>query len=124
MERNTNNGNAEIKWNMLGTTDTSHTCELCGKTNLKKVVVIEHVETFEVKRVGCDCAGNLLFGKKTRGNTKRIQKRADIVALARKWLAAGHAPEVVVKGVGGRGWPCGLRNGKILIGNFATINVK
>jgi hypothetical protein len=43
---------------VLGTTDETSICECCGKTNLKKVVVLE-IEG-EIVRYGCDCAGKAL----------------------------------------------------------------
>lgn len=43
---------------VLGTTDETSTCECCGKTNLKKVVVLE-IEG-EIVRYGCDCASKAL----------------------------------------------------------------
>lgn len=43
---------------VLGTTDETSICECCGKTNLKKVVVLE-IEG-EIVRYGCDCASKAL----------------------------------------------------------------
>ena len=124
MGSNTNKGNDMTgSWKILGINDDTHTCELCGKTNLKKVVVLENSETFEEKRVGCDCAGYLICGRKNRKNTAIATARASIISLARKWLAAGRSPACVVQGVGRQGYPCDCKNGVIRIGDFAEIKI-
>lgn len=47
-------------YKVLGTTDETHICEHCGKSNLKKVVVLEHTETGNVVRYGVTCAQRAL----------------------------------------------------------------
>jgi len=35
-------------WKVLGVNNDQTTCDLCGKSNLRKVVVLENVETGEM----------------------------------------------------------------------------
>lgn len=108
----------------MGITDEVDSCSICGKTNLKSVVVLEHIETLETIHAGCICAGNLLHGTKSRRNGKAVKARANIVRLARKWLTNGFTGSEVVKGIGRRGYAADLKSGVIRIGDFATINVE
>lgn len=41
---------------VLGTSDEHETCELCGRTELKRTVALECVDTGEVVYYGTDCA--------------------------------------------------------------------
>lgn len=41
---------------VLGTSDEHDTCELCGRTELKRTIALEHVDTGEVVYFGTDCA--------------------------------------------------------------------
>lgn len=43
-------------YRVLGTSDEHETCELCGRTDLKRTVALERVDTGEVVHFGTDCA--------------------------------------------------------------------
>lgn len=99
---------------VLGINDDVTTCECCGKTNLKKTVVLA-TETGEV-HYGVNCAARALLPK-VKGAAKSIETQATAMALANKWLAAGHTPEVVRQGIWNRfGYPCGIQDGHLIIG--------
>ena len=91
-------------WNILGTSDTTSTCELCGKKNLKKVVVIEDCANQVTMRVGCDCASYLTTGVRNRVAAKRIQTVADVVRLINKWMAKGFTAQQCQTGISSRGF--------------------
>lgn len=52
--------NPHKAYRYLGTNDDSDTCCLCNKTELKKVVWLEHVETGSVQCYGSCCAAKLM----------------------------------------------------------------
>lgn len=95
------------KFRLLGVNDDASTCTLCGRTNLKRVAWLAPLdadgnEDGEAMAYGTDCAGNLLLGSKTAGNTKVVRTRGEALSLARRWLVAGHSPEAVAKGIWNR----------------------
>lgn len=109
---------------ILGITDETTTCECCGKTNLKKTVVLETEDGGEL-RYGTDCAARALLGKKSSSNRKTIEERAKIVTLAHRWAQEGHTFDVIVNAIGRRGWgmSCSHKQRIIWIGDFAEIKV-
>jgi hypothetical protein len=60
----------------LGVDDSINTCDCCGKKNIKCTVALETVSTGEIVHFGRDCAGAVLFGRKTRQNGEAAQKQA------------------------------------------------
>ena len=44
------------QYEVIGTTDETTTCEFCGKTNLKKTVILRHTVSKDIDYVGSDCA--------------------------------------------------------------------
>ena len=72
---------------ILGTTNDITTCECCGKTNLKKTVVLD--VDGAVLHYGIDCAGRAILGAKSAKNSAIIDKRARAVDAARKDVANG-----------------------------------
>lgn len=63
-------------YDVLGVDDGCHTCEACGKTNLKKCIVLGLLDADEnvvgEVRYGCDCAALAYKGKKTRKNADAL----------------------------------------------------
>jgi hypothetical protein len=105
---------------ILGINDEVTTCECCGKTNLKKTVVLG-TETGEL-RYGTSCAARALLGNDKQSSQKIITTQASAVSLAQKWLKAGHTAEVVAKGIWNRfGYLTEAKGGMVLIGKFATV---
>lgn len=101
---------------ILGINDDVTTCECCGKSNLKKTVVLELDGGGEV-HYGTDCASRAIHGNNKAGNKKSIDTLARAASLARKWLAAGHAAEIVATGIGKRfGYQTQAENGRLSIG--------
>jgi hypothetical protein len=106
---------------ILGINDEVTTCECCGKTNLKKTVVLSMNGEGEV-HYGVNCAASALRGSKKSGDRKAVETEAAAVSLARKWLNAGHTPEVVAKGIWNRfGFRTGVKDGEVLIDNFGRV---
>lgn len=105
---------------VLGITDEINVCECCGKTNLKRAVALE-TASGEVVHYGVDCADRAINGKGTRSGAAYIRKQGEAMALARKWLAAGHEAKVVAKGLWNRyGFPVEAR-GQAIRFNFGEV---
>lgn len=108
---------------ILGINDDVTTCECCGKVNLKKTVVLSMNGEGEV-HYGVNCAARALRGSEKSGDRKSVETEARAISLARKWLNAGHSPEVVAKGIWNRfGYLTEAKNGEVLIGNFGRVKV-
>lgn len=93
---------------IIGITDETTVCETCGKTNLKKVVVLENLDTGEIVRYGTDCAAKAMGTKKSI-----IDIEFDLIAMIMRWLSKGHSIEVVMSGLSNRGYGNQIRNGKL-----------
>ena len=76
-----------MTFKILGITDAVHTCDCCGKKNLKKAVELETPDG-ETVHYGTDCAGAALYGRKDRKNGQAAEFRAKIVAKCRSVLPA------------------------------------
>jgi len=74
---------------ILAITDETHTCECCGKTNLKRVVVIEKADG-QIVRYGTTCAANAMLVTKSTGNWL-----VELKAFADKWLSKYDAQTVI-----------------------------
>lgn len=66
----------------LGITDESDSCDCCGKTGLKRVVGLEHIDSGEVVRYGTSCAARALGTRYADRELKAAAKAAN-VTLAR-----------------------------------------
>ena len=84
-----------MTYKILGITDAVHTCDCCGKKNLKKAVELENPEG-ETVFFGTDCAGAALYGRKDRKNGQAAEFRAKVVAKSRSVLPA--VLEMIVAG--------------------------
>lgn len=67
-------------------------CECCGKSNLKRVVVIEK-DNGEIVRYGTDCAAKAMLVKKS--DTAAL---VDLQLYVKKW-ASKYSLEVVANGI-------------------------
>jgi len=70
-----------MQMKILGINDEQTTCDKCGKTNLKKTVIIE-IEG-EVVRYGCDCAANFIHGNKKHSSMKMVENLASAIEYAK-----------------------------------------
>lgn len=50
-----------MPFKMVGITDERDTCELCGKTNLKRCVVLQDTDAGGIVYYGTDCAARVLY---------------------------------------------------------------
>lgn len=82
---------------ILGINDEVTTCECCGRTNLKRTVILES-ETIGIVRYGTDCAAAAVYGKKSAKNRDQMDRVARGVAYAKKWIGIhGTTPAVLNK---------------------------
>lgn len=100
---------------ILGITDDHADCECCGKSGLKKTVALD--KDGVVVYYGTDCAAQAMLGKKSSGNRKIVESKAEAVALARRLVAKGWALKDAARRVWDRfGYLTEVR------GNLLTIN--
>ena len=93
---------------IIGVTDDSCVCEKCGKTNLKKVVVLENMETGEIVRYGTDCASRAMGVKKAT-----VDMEFDLIAKINRWIAKGATINQVVEGLRNQGYGAEYKNGQL-----------
>src|SRR5688572_10141384 len=93
---------------ILAITDETSTCECCGKTNLKKVVVLQK-EDGSVVRYGTDCAARAQ-GRKSNA----VKVEVETAELVQRMLAK-FAPEVAVKALHNRGFMGAKVEGQYLV---------
>lgn len=67
---------------ILGTTDEITTCDMCGREELSRTVVIDHLDadgnsTNERGYYGSDCASKVFLGKKTAAGIRKEARDAD-----------------------------------------------
>lgn len=93
-------------YRLKGINDDETTCCACGKAGLKKVIWLAELDEDgnegETRHYGCDCAGLLLRGEKTRTNTTIATEQAKIVDHARRLLARGYTVADVEGAIGRR----------------------
>lgn len=80
---------------VLGINDETSVCECCGKTNLKRVVVIE-LDNGAIVRYGTDCA-SMTF----RSQKANFSSLVDLRNYVQKWLGKTptYTAEIVAKGI-------------------------
>lgn len=66
----------------LGSNDEQTTCDCCGKSDLKKTVIIE-LDSGEIVRYGADCAAKLIFGNKKGHSRKVVEMQARCIEIAK-----------------------------------------
>lgn len=59
------------RYKVIGTNDDQTWCDICGKTELKRVVWFEDLETGEILAAGTTCAAKVQ-GKKTKDIEKEV----------------------------------------------------
>lgn len=84
----------------LGITDEYNACTKCGKTNLKKTVVLEINESIEYW--GTDCAAKVLYGKNTKANKDMVARRATAAQYARNCAINDRSLEYIRDGIWNR----------------------
>ena len=107
--------NFEKTFTIVAVSQDHDTCERCGKTNLKRVVVLESPDG-EFVRYGTTCAAYALLGSKLKSNALSPEVKA--VASAKKWLAKGYSPDIVAEGVWNHyGFPARVKDGAVYFAN-------
>lgn len=94
-------------YKILGITNDVTTCDCCGKTNLKKTVVLGGDEGTVF--YGTQCAALTLKGSKKQAG--QVEWIANEIRLANKWLAKGFTVEQVRKGLADRGTQAKTKDG-------------
>lgn len=68
---------------LRGTTDECTQCQLCGRDELKRTVVIEFTDTGEIVHAGSDCAAHALGW--TQATVRTRARSADKAAYDKAW---------------------------------------
>jgi len=112
---------SQNKWTVKGIEcSDGEKCECCGASCPKRRVVLSDGE--QEVRYGASCAAYKLLGSKKAGSVKTITTQASAAELARKWLNAGHSPEVVAKGIWNRfGFPTQAKEGGVNIASIGLV---
>jgi hypothetical protein len=70
------------KFKMIGISDEVLECEYCGKTDLKKTIVLEDTESGEICYYGSECASKALAKRGISIPKAKLEKQADRLASA------------------------------------------
>lgn len=95
---------------VLGCNDEVTACECCGRTGLKRTVILQ-TAAGDVVRYGVDCAARAAgkTGQAARNEAGLIQARGTLISRAAELLRAGYTPEQVRSWIGGRGYSVSQR---------------
>jgi hypothetical protein len=98
----------ESEWDPERVVDLDfHRCDVCGKAlSRRKVFLIKHMETGDVRQVGGKCASNLDLARKMRRQLKALRQLEAFVT------GAGDEDEI---GFGGRGFDPGFDQRQVLV---------
>lgn len=105
---------------ILGCNDDQTTCDKCGRSNLKKTVVLDS-DQFGIVRYGVDCAATSLLGNKKASSKGIIDRRGQVIEYAKKCLAFknenGYLPleKIASKICNSFGYSCEAKSGSIRI---------
>jgi hypothetical protein len=106
---------------LIAVTDDSHTCDCCGKTNLKRVAVLQLADG-SVVRYGRDCAARKLgkvIGKAIDTKVEEVNTLNTIKSLIAKWEGK-HSTEVIVNHIHVKfGYYLTLKEGQWMNGKVA-----
>lgn len=90
---------------VLGCNDEVTDCGCCGKSGLKKTVILDSDET-GIVRYGVDCAARAMgyTGNAVRKQAAVLDSRGKLISRAVAFLVAGYSPEKVKSWIGGQGY--------------------
>jgi hypothetical protein len=107
-----------MTYKFCGTTDEITTCDCCGKSNLKKTVVLQN-ENGDYLYYGVDCAARTI-NNKTNGKAVLVQAQA--VDYAKTLIAKYGLNQKVANAVWNKfGFGTEIKNDHLKIGNFAIV---
>lgn len=98
---------------VLGINDDVTTCECCGRSGLKRTVVLSS-ESTGIVHYGTDCAASAVYGSKTRQNRDKAENVARAVSYARKWMAT-RPVELIANAIDVRWCPAHVENGTLFV---------
>jgi hypothetical protein len=103
----------------VGITDERTTCDKCGKTHLKRVVVLKIDGEFVF--YGTDCAAKAMSkgAVSAKKMNSTLQYVHDELARASRWVKS-HGVEITIQGMSNRGFTFEVRNG-VLCGYFQSF---
>lgn len=105
---------------ILGITNDNTTCDLCGKTHLKKTVVLEI--NGAIVYYGSTCAAKTITGSKR--DSKTINHQAMAIQKANDWLNNGYDSKTVANGIWNKfGYTTQIKNGVLEIASFGKIKL-
>lgn len=105
---------------ILGTTSDVTICECCSKSNLKKTVCLSD-QFGGIVYYGSDCAGKAVYGKKSAGNAKLIQKQAEAVDYAKIMINKWGIQKASIAIWNKFGYTSQIKNDRLHIADFAII---
>ena len=97
-------------YTMMGTTDETTVCDCCGKSNLKKTVILKHNETGAICNFGTTCAS-----KATKIKSSSIGDYAKIVQIIQNWKNKGFSLADISQGMRRFGYGFDNRNNKLVV---------
>lgn len=105
----------------IGVSD-SETCECCGKTNLKRTIVLKS-DDGDIVQYGVNCAAKALRKTGVKATSQVVASRADAVAYAQRLIAKNiYTLEQVAVATWNRfGFLTDVRNNTLRIGDFAEV---
>lgn len=113
MNSTKNNNNVKV----LGVNSDSSVCECCGKSNLKKVVVLQLADG-SIVRYGRDCAAKKL-GRSINGQIDTVITIQNFIA---KWAGQFTAEQIAV-GIGNKfGFPTTVQGNVYNVGRVGIFN--
>jgi len=104
-------------YKIMGITDEVTACDCCGKTNLKRTVVLDNGSG--IVHFGVDCAAKAMSRK-----SNVIREQADAMRIANNWLAKGYDAKTVASGVWNKlGFQAYVKNNRIIIQGVGEIEL-
>lgn len=82
------------QYRILGTSDDEHSCCLCGRTDLKRVVWLENTEDGSRAFYGTDCAARLLAGPMGAPSQANVKKWAEQANRVERFLSSRIAAQL------------------------------
>ncbi len=102
----------------LGISDEHTTCMACGKTNLKRTIVLDF--DGDVRHYGSDCAANAL-GSRSR---KVIDSRVEVLEYVQQWLGKVAAGKIAVDVRRLYGVTAVCRGGVLYLGAWGAVKFR
>lgn len=107
-----------MAYKLLGISDETDTCEVCGKRHLKRILVLEDKETNAVIRCGTDCGSRLLYDAKSGIRVKEsvLNDEHKHLSIIKGWRDKGYDDDTIIKGIQNKiGYGVMKKDGKVVV---------